>query len=332
VTITATSGTIYYMLDGQDPRLRGGSIHPSARVYGGPVTIQENTRIVTRSRQTNGTWSAVAAATYVVDAVRLVFSEIMYHPTLSETSGLYNDEDFEFVEIMNADTRHIDMSGVRFADGILFTFPEGTLLPPGEYIVVVKNLAAFRSRYGDDGIAIAGTYSGSLDNIGERVALEGPLREPVFEVRYDDDWELSTDGRGHSLVLVDPYDPSGNWGVKASWKASVELFGSPGREDGTGPGGGWQLPGDVNQDGELDISDAVGLLRHLFGGVSLALPCDGPTIGEGGTLTLLDVNGDSGVDLGDAVYTLAYLFAGGLAPELGTACVRIEGCPTACAW
>ena len=48
-------------------------------------------------------------------------------------------------------------------------------------------------------------------------------------------------------------------------------------------------------------------------------------------LTLLDANADRGVNLSDAVYLLSYLFEGGPPPVLGEECLRIEGCPDACA-
>jgi hypothetical protein len=94
--------------------------------------------------------------------------------------------------------------------------------------------------------------------------------------------------------------------------------------------GALQVPGDCNQDGKLDISDAVCLLGHLFLGNPTTLPCDGGTILDPGNLALLNSNGDVKVDLSDAVYTLLYLFNGGTAPVLGTSCQPIGGCPSAC--
>jgi hypothetical protein len=96
------------------------------------------------------------------------------------------------------------------------------------------------------------------------------------------------------------------------------------------PAGGLQRPGDSNQDGMLDISDAVSLLHRLFGGAALPLPCAGESLAEGSNLVLLDINGDAGVDISDAIYVLSYLFAGGPPPALGTECRPLEGCPDRC--
>ena len=67
---------------------------------------------------------------------------------------------------------------------------------------------------------------------------------------------------------------------------------------------GLQRPGDVNQDGALDLSDGVWLLGHLFLGTpgTRVLPCDGGTAGSPrpGAAELANWNGDPAIDLSDA--------------------------------
>ena len=108
------------------------------------------------------------------------------------------------------------------------------LLNPGESIVVVHNLAAFISRYGT-GIRVAGEFSGSLDNAGERLTLLGPLGEPILDFSYDPSWYPITDGGGFSLVTVDPAAPPGAWGLASNWRPASELGGSPGVSDPSPP-------------------------------------------------------------------------------------------------
>jgi hypothetical protein len=96
-----------------------------------------------------------------------------------------------------------------------------------------------------------------------------------------------------------------------------------------GPGEGLQLQGNLNQDGAVDLSDAVSLLGVLFLGTTTPLPC-GESIDSPGNTDLLDVNGDSDVDIGDPVHLLNYLFTGGVPPSMGPGCAPIEGCPAAC--
>ena len=64
--------------------------------------------------------------------------------------------------------------------------------------------AAFLSRY-PAVTNIAGQYTGSLDNAGERLYLEGALREPILDFAYDDTWYPTTDGHGFSLVIRNEY-------------------------------------------------------------------------------------------------------------------------------
>ncbi|MEM7166416.1 MAG: M12 family metallo-peptidase [Planctomycetota bacterium] len=62
------------------------------------------------------------------------------------------------------------------------------------------------------------------------------------------------------------------------------------------------LRGDANDDGGVDVADAVRILAYLF------------SSGSVNCLVSLDANDDEGVDIADAVRVLAYLFSGGMAP------------------
>ena len=86
-----------------------------------------------------------------------------------------------------------------------------------------------------------------------------------------------------------------------------------------GAAGGGQIPGDFNQDSNVDISDSIALFSYLF------LGQDPPQCPAG-----LDSNGDGGVDISDGITSLAYLFQGGRVHALGAACARIEDCPDVC--
>lgn len=249
VLTTATlPGTItYYTLDGSDPRLPGGAILPSALSGTGsiPIVITHNTRIVARNRnpahqnQTgpgrppiSSPWSGATAATFIVATPLLVITEIMYHPPAGAGSSDVND--FEFLELKNLGSAPLNLPGFRFTRGIEFTFTATnpiTVLPPGGYLVLVRNLTAFQTRY-PTVTNIAGVYSGALANEGERLTLEGPLGEPVLDFSYDDIWHRATDGAGFSLVPVTETWPSAD---AAAWRASAAPLGSPGRADDPPP-------------------------------------------------------------------------------------------------
>jgi len=75
--------------------------------------------------------------------------------------------------------------------------------------------------------------------------------------------------------------------------------------------------GDPNDDGASDLSDAVLLLVHLFGGAP-----------SPGCMDSADANADLDVDIGDAVYVLDWLFRGGSPPPPPGAAFRREPCGT----
>ncbi|MHC4571049.1 MAG: LamG-like jellyroll fold domain-containing protein, partial [Planctomycetota bacterium] len=101
----------------------------------------------------------------------LRITELMYNPP--EGSGYDNDE-FEFIELKNTGPNTLDLTYVSFSNGITFNFDGSsvTSLDPCDFVLVVRNQAAFESRYGT-GLSskIAGQYSGKLDNGGEKIEL-----------------------------------------------------------------------------------------------------------------------------------------------------------------
>lgn len=65
LAIDAGKGKVYYTLDHTDPRLSGGGISPAARLYKGPIILQENTHLFARARAGNS-WSGPAVAAFTV--------------------------------------------------------------------------------------------------------------------------------------------------------------------------------------------------------------------------------------------------------------------------
>ena len=306
---------------------------PEATIPWQVVEIGHRYRVRVRMKDSTGRWSqwslpceftAGAPVTPFPQVSALRITEIMYHPA--------EDSDYEFIELMNTGPEALDLREVRFTDGIKFDFGRSavTSLAPGEHVLVVGNAMIFGAAHDTTGMRIAGEFDKQLADEGERITLTYGAGATILDFTYDDAWYPETDGAGYSLVALDPWAPADAWTTAEGWRASAAIGGSPGAYDGALPTGGYQRPGDANQDGRLDISDAVGLLRFLFGSTGLPLPCEGTSIAEGGNLALLDVNGDGRADIADAVSMLGYLFAGGPAPAAGTNCIRIEGCPTSC--
>jgi hypothetical protein len=169
-------------------------------------------------------------------------SEVMYHPQDPAAGSPYQTNDFEFIELKNVGTAAIDLNGVKFDEGVSFTFAGSnvTSLAGGEHVLVVANIAAFQSRYGHalDGI-IAGQFAASpghtvpsrLDNGGAHVHIADAQGETVAAFDYSDGWYTQSDGQGNSLVIRDPASELSLWETRDGWSASREVNGSPGADE-----------------------------------------------------------------------------------------------------
>jgi hypothetical protein len=257
-TVTATPAAkagsrLLYTLDGTDPRLPGGGISPLARTNAGPLTltITNAIRLFARSYNPshanltnvgtevgkpllNSFWSGPVAATYYTQTPSLRITEIMYHPGQAPAGDTNNSDNFEYVELTNIGADPLSLIGFKFANGIDFTFTATnsvTSLAPGGRVLVVANLASFLSRYPGLGGQVAGQYVGNLNNGGERLALAGPLGEPIQDFSYNNNWYPVTDGLGFSLVAVDETAPLNAWTNQTQWRASAYGGGSPGTPD-----------------------------------------------------------------------------------------------------
>jgi hypothetical protein len=57
VALNASSGKIYYTLDGSDPRLPGGAVSPKAKAYTSPIPVSGGAKLVARAQHRSG-WSS----------------------------------------------------------------------------------------------------------------------------------------------------------------------------------------------------------------------------------------------------------------------------------
>ncbi len=242
VAIAGQTATIYYTLNGQDPRLMGGALNSSAITYTNAFPVNQIMTVKARARnKITGEWSPLTEATFGFTAQpassnNLVVAELMYHPpkeTAAEAAAGITDADtFEFVRLMNIGAAPVDLNGVQFTIGITFNFTGGSIryLAPGANVLIVKNLTSFQTRYGHayDSL-IAGEYGGNLSNSGEELRLQAADGSTIRDFIYDDDvpWPTSADGSGPSLILRSP--PSNpNHGIATNWTASAMPGGMPG--------------------------------------------------------------------------------------------------------
>lgn len=151
----------------------------------------------------------------VADAV-VTFNEVNYNPSTSQ--------DAEWIEFYNQGTVNVDISGWKIADGIDYTFPSGTVIKGGGYIVVAKS-PANAALTGVPGVL--GPYSGNLSNSGETIQLLSRSGRIMDEMTYGDSglWPVAADGAGATLAKPSPGTDSNN---PRSWTSSPLGGGTPG--------------------------------------------------------------------------------------------------------
>ncbi|MBM3846147.1 MAG: hypothetical protein FJ405_07675, partial [Verrucomicrobia bacterium] len=162
---------------------------------------------------------------------QLRITEIMYNPKPA-AAPVPDSQEFEYMELMNVGAGSIDLRGCRLTNGVEFVFDPSVpfVLGGNERVLLLRNLSAFRSRYGVSP-RVAGEYVGSLDSNGETLRLEDSLGEKVLEFDYDNDWYPITDGLGFSLTMTNLSAHWDDWGNRSHWRPSGVIQGSPGTQD-----------------------------------------------------------------------------------------------------
>ena len=236
---------VYFTTDGTDPRLPGGAVNDAAaggtaQLFVDPTALNDSATVKARSLA-GGQWSAVTEATFLVNpatAGNLAVSEVYYHPELPTGDELVaipslDNDDFEFIELMNISDRTVYLGGVSFATGdpVEFTFPDSTAsnLVPGGTVLVVQDRAAFELRFGA-GHNVAGEIAdgdGQIGNGGERITLLDAHGQAIHSFRFNDrpPWPEQADGFGASLQLIAPQiDPDPD--QPANWTAAIPTPGA----------------------------------------------------------------------------------------------------------
>jgi hypothetical protein len=209
-----------------------------------------------RYEKSTGTFNFVALSTPTPGAANaypqvgpVVINEIMYHPDAPA--------DAEYVELLNISDRAVMLYDVlrgapwRFTDdpddpGIELLLPsdQPVTLAPGEYLVLVKDVSAFSSRFSvPAGVQVLAWGAGNLANGSEKIQLSKPGDEEsdgarhwfrVDRVVYSDGahhedflagvdpWPAEPDGQGMSLSRIE----AGAYGNDpANWQAAAPSLG-----------------------------------------------------------------------------------------------------------
>ena len=164
--ITAPAGTIYYTLNGTDPRAVGGAVQGTEFTSSFPLT--QSVTIKARALDTGtGEWSALTEVDF--DLVSdpgfptVLVNEVLAHTDLPEVDS---------IELHNPDPNPVDIGGWFLTDNFSnpqkYRIPDGTMIPGGGYIVFGENHFsigpnAFRlSEHGEEVYLFSGNPIGQL--------------------------------------------------------------------------------------------------------------------------------------------------------------------------
>ena len=259
------NAVVLYTTDGRDPRAAGGSVAAFALTYHGPVDLNDWTTTVKARVLKDGVWSALNEAVFTRSGLPpLLVSEIMARPAgldaAERAAGFQDKDDFEFIELFNTGSGPLNLRNVQGVRGVTFQLSD-IILAPGERTVVVHRLAAFRQRYGA-GPAVAGTFTGSLDDGGELLSMTSAAGQILTEFSYGSSaWPSGLTGL--SLTLRHPgEDPA----APLSWRSSVLPGGSPSGTDSV-PYAVWKENfGITDEQSDPDGDGLVPLLEYASGG------------------------------------------------------------------
>ena len=112
-----------------------------------------------------------------------VFNEVQDHPATATGEE-------EWIELANLMAVDMDLSGWQLTGAVTFTFPEGSRLKAGGYLLVAAQPAAVPGALGP--------WNGRLSNNGERLRLLNVSGRLMDELDYSDDepWPAAADGSG----------------------------------------------------------------------------------------------------------------------------------------
>lgn len=270
VALSAAAGSeIYYTTDGSDPMVDGAKSVTAIR-YTGSLTLDHAAHLSARSFDGNE-WSPLTEADFTTVGVtlpKIVVTEIYYNPTLrpGESAAGFTDQQFEFLELMNAGSQTVSLAGSHFTSGIKFTFTSVLDLAPGQRIILVSNGAAFAFR--NPAIPFAGVFQedSNLSNSGERLAMVDAMDRPLFDFTYHDisPWPVAADGGGSSMVLIDAATLP-DYAVPQNWRASPAPGGTPGSSD-TDSYTAWAARNSIRgRPSDTDSSGIPNLLNYALG-------------------------------------------------------------------
>tara|TARA_E500000331_G_scaffold186907_1_gene179839 strand:+ start:12 stop:1217 length:1206 start_codon:yes stop_codon:yes gene_type:complete len=128
----------------------------------------------------------------IPDFERLVINEFCYYDSLTN----------DWIEIYNPLDITVDLSDWKLEDGSndFFTFPQGRILNAGEYLVICRDIEAFKGQYNISNVI--GDFDFALSRLGDHIFLYNKAGELIDELEYKTVYPWPEDG--NSMALSDP--------------------------------------------------------------------------------------------------------------------------------
>jgi hypothetical protein len=161
-----------------------------------------------------------AVFTPSTDFGNIAISELNYNCDSTRNSS-------NWIEFHNYGNSPLNISGWHFTDNTIsnnYIFPPNTIIPVGEYLVLVEDTALFHSQFPQTNVY--GPLGFGFSNSGELLTLSDNNNLPVLNMQYYDSipWPEAPDGYGRTLELInDTLDPN----LSSSWFVGC-IGGSPG--------------------------------------------------------------------------------------------------------
>ncbi|HUV01010.1 MAG TPA: CotH kinase family protein [Bacteroidales bacterium] len=224
------SGTIYYTLNGIDPRSTGGVAYSESLFSTRDIILPVNASALIKARVfSGGQWSALKQVNFIRqqdDFSKLKVTELHYHPPdhivgTDTTDG----KDLEFIEFKNTGQNAINLTGLALDSAVHYQFPDNILLAPMQFYVIASKPSKFYNYYG---LIASGNSQGNYSNAGEEVLLKDASGNSVINFIYEDSspWPTLADGDGYSLSSAE-INPSGDPSNVSYWTTSVIKGGTP---------------------------------------------------------------------------------------------------------
>jgi len=107
---------------------------------------------------------------------KIIINEVNYR-------SIEIQQNIEFIELYNNDAAPVDLTGWHLTKGISYEFPAGTIMNPGDYLVICADPTVCQSEFGITGVL--GPYSGGLSGKGDEIIL----RDNFFKIHDKVDYE-----------------------------------------------------------------------------------------------------------------------------------------------